>query len=70
MAIIFLHIWCREGGERCPVGRLPVWYLAQVAQGVLPLAVTDLIELCERLRHLKSVSVPMLIRVRCPGFTG
>ena len=46
------------------VKRLPVWYLAEVAQGVLPLAVTELIELCEGLHQVKSVTVPMLNRVR------
>ena len=43
--------------------RLPVWYLAEVAQGVLPLAVTELIELCEGLQQVKSVTIPMLNRV-------
>ncbi len=46
------------------VKRLPVWYLAEVAQGVLPLAVTELIELCEGLHQVKSVTIPMLNRVR------
>jgi hypothetical protein len=54
-----------SGGGRAPVAarRLPVWYLAEVAQGVLPLAVTELIELCEALHQVKSVTIPMLNRV-------
>ena len=43
--------------------QLQVWYLAEVAQGVLPLAVTELIELCEGLHQVKSVTIPMLNRV-------
>lgn len=42
---------------------LPVWFLAEIAQGVCPLAVTDLLEMCDRLQLLKSVSVAMLTRV-------
>ena len=55
-----------SGDMRGPaaVKRLPVWYLAEVAQGVLPLAVTELIELCEGLHQVKSVTIPMLNRVR------
>ena len=58
------HRTSSDARASAAVRRLPVWYLAEVAQGVLPLAVTELIELCEGLHQVKSVTVPMLNRVR------
>lgn len=58
------HSSVMRGGGALPVPEtLPVWFLAEIAQGVCPLAVTDLLEMCDRLQLLKSVSVAMLTRV-------